>query len=211
MARKLCIICGIRKGTTANGKDFADMCDPCYQEAGWENTHSDGDHEGIIAGDVVYGTTTHKTRAAFEAWLKEEQEGCWICFPELNLAKKPAKAQPATKEQGFRRPQLNHKGHAHPQTPKARRECKAAFWAGVPEESLRTVTPELFSAWAVVWDAKMAPQTEAKSTKAPGYTLVSTGPKHGVVAQLKAAKPESFRRRVGKVERQLAKDAGLIK
>lgn len=187
MARKVCTVCGIRKGTTANGKDFADMCDPCYQEAGWENTHSDGDHDNINAGNVVYGMTTHKTEEAFQAWLKEEREGCWICFPELNLAKKSAKAQPTTKKQGFRHPQLNHKGHAHPQTPKARRECKAAFWAQTTMNSYST--DQLVQAM-VAWDAKQAPQTEPKPTKAPGYTLVSTGPKHGVVKQLKAAKPQ---------------------
>lgn len=186
MARKDCNTCGIRKGTTANGKDFADMCDPCYEEAGWENTHSDGDHDSIIAGTVAYGMTTHKTKEAFEAWLKEEREGCWICFPELNLAKKPAKASGA-REQGFRRPQLNHKGHAHPQTPKARRECKAAFWAQTTMSSYSA--DQLVQAMAA-WDAKLSPQTEAKPTKAPGYTLVSTGPRHGVVQQLKATKPK---------------------
>lgn len=66
----MCIVCTIRKGTSKNGRDFRDMCDACYQEAGWENTHSDGDHEN--------GTET--------------DDACWICHPELNKAKAEAKA-----------------------------------------------------------------------------------------------------------------------
>jgi hypothetical protein len=182
MARKLCIVCCIRKGTTANGKDFSDQCDPCHQEAGWENTHSDGDHDNILA----------KREALSDSGLspkeQEEIDGCWICFPELNLAKKPAKAVAAKKVQGDRRPQLNHKGHAHPQTPKARRTCKAAFWAETPAD----LTDNSLAQAMAAWDAKVAPQTEAKPTKAPVYTLISTGPKHGVVQQLKATKPKKY-------------------
>jgi hypothetical protein len=194
MARKLCTVCNVRKGTTVNGKDFADMCDPCYQESGWENTHSDGDHENIAAGNVVFGMTTHKTRAAFEAWLKEEREGCWLCFPELNEAKKPARGVAATKVQGFRRTQLNHKDMCtHAQTPKARKTCKEAFWAGVKVMVAEGNLTE-DQAWehcikhlSTEQAANQALQAiEPKATK---WTVAPRGPKGGVINQLKAAKP----------------------
>lgn len=53
------------------------QCQPCFDEGGWENTHSDFGH------------------AEFDlAKLTEEQaaevHGCWICYPELNLAQRDA-------------------------------------------------------------------------------------------------------------------------
>lgn len=188
MARKNCTACNIRKGTDVNGFSFKDMCDPCYQEGGWENTHSDGDHEGIIAGTVIYGTTTHKTEAEFEAWLKEEREGCWICYPELNLAQKPAKAT-GPKVQGTRRPQLNHKGHSHPQTAKARRVCKAAFWSSLTPVSNTSTTEQLaaaMQAWNFTCDAQGVIPAKKETTE---WTVAPRGPKGGVINQLKAAKP----------------------
>jgi hypothetical protein len=186
MARKLCIICGIRKGTMVNGKDFADQCGPCHEEGGWENTHSDGSHDTI--------TKERAEGVVHTGWELDEYNGsmqsCWICKPELNLAKKPAKAKAAKKVQGFRRTQLNHKEMCtHAQTPKARRTCKNAFWAGVQAMVTEGKLTE-DQAWEHCIKALVKPaQTEAKPTKAATYTLVSTGPKHGVVKQLKAAKP----------------------
>lgn len=135
MAAKLCNVCGKRRIGTGGGDESVEgLCNPCATESGWENTHGDHDHDGIAAGEVVYGLTTHKTEADFQAWLEVEKsymEHCWICHPELNLAQKPVKASTGARKQGFRRPQLNHKGHSHPQTPAARRACKAAFWAAM--------------------------------------------------------------------------------
>jgi hypothetical protein len=142
MARKICEVCGKRAvGTT--GEDplsakHSNLCGLCYDEAGWENTHNDAGHKHILEllEDVEYGKTSHKTEAEYLAWKKEQDEeisGCWICFPELNKAQNwKAKTKGTKKAQGFRRTQLNHKYMCtHPQTPKARRTCKNAFWAGV--------------------------------------------------------------------------------
>lgn len=75
-APKLCAICGKRRPTSKNGKDFRDQCDPCHVEAGWENTHGDGGHAAILAIDPPDRT----------AEQGHEIAGCWICFPELNRA-----------------------------------------------------------------------------------------------------------------------------
>jgi hypothetical protein len=175
MARKLCIICGIRKGTTANGKDFSDQCDPCHQEAGWENTHSDGNHGAFDLEDLT-------------AKQAEEVDGCWICFPELNLAKKPAKAIGAKKAQGFRRTQLNHKDMCtHAQTPKARKTCKEAFWAGVKVMVADGGLTE-DQAWEhCIKNLSAAQAIEPKPTK---WTVAPRGPKGGVINQLKATRPK---------------------
>lgn len=77
-AGKLCSICGKRRPTSKNGKDFRDQCDPCHIEAGWENAHSDANHAAILAVDPADRT----------AEQGHEIAGCWICFPELNRAQR---------------------------------------------------------------------------------------------------------------------------
>ena len=66
---KLCSICGKRRPTTKNGKDFKDQCDPCHIEAGWENTHGDANHAAILAADPADRTAEqgHETRGAGSA------------------------------------------------------------------------------------------------------------------------------------------------
>lgn len=78
----LCNICGKRRNYTGPGDKApraSDMCNPCFEEGGWENTHSDAAHSEIDLEN-----------------LTEEQalevRGCWICYPELNLAQ----AEPKT-------------------------------------------------------------------------------------------------------------------
>ena len=46
MARKLCNICNKRPVDRA--ADVPDMCFPCAEEGGWENTHGDRNHDGLI-------------------------------------------------------------------------------------------------------------------------------------------------------------------
>lgn len=204
MARKLCNICNTRKVTTANGPSFKDMCDPCYEEGGWENTHSDGNHDDIAAGTLKFEETTFKTKEAFNTWLAEEREGCWICYPELNLAQKPAKAAGAKKVQGFRRTQLNHKDMCtHAQTPKARRTCKEAFWAGVKViQQAQGLTEDQ------AWEQAIAHMSKP-AAKVGGWAGVAPlGPKGGAGASLKAAGAKA---KALTGQAKLAKAAGLIK
>lgn len=83
----LCPICELRRKYTgaANGEKaprLSDMCNPCFAEGGWENTHSDSNHDAILETPEADRTEAQKL----------EIDGCWICFPELNLAKAAPKA-----------------------------------------------------------------------------------------------------------------------
>lgn len=176
MARKLCTVCGIRNAATTNGHDFNDICDPCFQEGGWENTHNDAGHPMSLS---VNDMEAMKAAGTWDEYL-EETSDCWICHPELNLAKKPAKAKVA-KVQGFRRTQLNHKNMCtHAQTPKARRTCKEAFWAGV-----KVMMTEGKLTEDQAWEHCIKALTSPKPAK---LTVVPLGPKGGVINQLKASK-----------------------
>lgn len=121
MARKICPICNIRTQYTGAGDDpaprLSEMCNPCYTEGGWENTHSDGNHDEILA-------------TAPADWLPgyaEEIEGCWICHPHLNLAK----VTPGTGHTGtVAKSHNSHAGHGHPLTPADRATCRKSIAAG---------------------------------------------------------------------------------
>lgn len=111
MARKLCTICNTRTQYTGPGDDpaprLSESCNPCYTEGGWENTHSDENHEGG-QGDT---------------------DGCWICHPELNLAQKVT-----TRRTGHTntvaKTRNSHAGHGHLHTPADRATCRKSIAAG---------------------------------------------------------------------------------
>lgn len=188
MAAKLCNVCGKRRNYTGTGPGVEaashgiELCNYCYTEGGHENSHSDYDHQGILAGEVQWGQTTHKTKDEFEAWIqevKDEAKECWICHPELNLAQKPVKAKAASKNAGYvRRPQFNHKGHAHPQSPAARRACKTAFWASltpVANVSTNTQVAEAMAKWNYHCDAFGKPLAKPASWTVEPKGHVGTG------------------------------------
>ena len=84
---KRCDVCSVRPAdsTTPEGK----LCLPCYEEAGWENSHSDNDHEGYRSWTLR--NTNYTTRKALLAGIEEvaaETTGCWVCHPELNEAQR---------------------------------------------------------------------------------------------------------------------------
>ena len=93
MAAKTCPICGNRPaytGTSAKitideAPRLSEMCNFCYTESGWENAHSDYDHEGNSATSE-----------------DDEKARCWICHPELNLATKPRSERVGTSRAGMR-------------------------------------------------------------------------------------------------------------
>lgn len=135
MAHKLCIVCNTRRAVRNDG--ITDMCTPCYDYAGWENTHSDDDHEGILAGDVTWGMTTHKTRKEFDAWIKEcrsETKQCPVC-QDNDPANRPAR----TGHTNTRAHSWNsHAGHHHGRTPGDRAACRKSIKAGTGPLDLRT-------------------------------------------------------------------------
>jgi hypothetical protein len=193
MKAKICNVCNLRtigtKGSDPMSARIAGLCGLCMDEGGWENTHNDSDHDTILESleDVEYGKTNHKSEAEYLAWKKAQEneiDGCWICYPALNEAAnwKPGKAKntPASKATYVRRTQLNHKGHGHPQTPKARRECKEAFWAwAASTDGPKDLTEEHFAAWGM-------PVVKPAPAK---LHVLPLGPKGGVINQLKKGSP----------------------
>lgn len=112
MTKKLCDICGIRNAVSTSVNNGTDgMCVPCYDEAGWENTHSDGAHD-----DIAAGTYENVDEAVY-------MESCWICHPELNKAKAPAKVGHTNT---IAKSYHSHATCKHPVTPKARAACRKA-------------------------------------------------------------------------------------
>jgi hypothetical protein len=198
MATK-CNVCNIRNAKTGSkGSETSphnDMCNYCWEEGGYENSHSDNNHEGIAAGTFTLANTTFKTQEDLDKYLADQLEimqGCWICHPELNLAKLPAKASTGgPKKQGVRRPQLNHKGHGHPQTPAARKACKEAFWLHMDANFIKEPTAEQFSTWNHSCDGFGKALPVPAPTKVTPMTVVPRGPKGGVINQLKKGNPAS--------------------
>lgn len=141
MARK-CTDCGIRNShpSTPEGS----FCLPCYDYAGWENQHSDDDHDGVSAGTVTYGMTTHKTRTDFNLWLasiRDDTNQCPVCRPELD----PRSDTPRTGHTNTRAHSWNsHSSHGHARTPEARAACRKfmATHNGMDEITFRVAQRE---------------------------------------------------------------------
>ena len=73
-----CIDCGRKVSTDSIGTE---LCPACLEYAGWENTHSDFDHNGSNEGD-------------------ETTEHCPVCHPELD-PRKPRRAVTGTSRLGM--------------------------------------------------------------------------------------------------------------
>jgi hypothetical protein len=98
-----CEICKTRpqmpkaKMKAEHGVDFP-YCEPCLEEANWENVHSDDDHEGLLNRAKTAKEANVKNKAEILAALErhhKEIEHCWICQPELNEASKDYVARSA--------------------------------------------------------------------------------------------------------------------
>jgi len=196
MVAIICNVCHIRRAKTGSkGTETSphpDMCNYCHEEGGWENQHSDYGHDGIlqdVAANPGKNPVTFLSADDFS-----EYEGymtqCWICHPELNLAQRKTHSGQHGPHGSFtRRPQLNHKGHSHPQAPAARRECKKLFWAEMAKQGVTTAT--VLADHFLAWDAKLDGFGKPLPA-APKMTVVPRGPKGGVINQLKASKPSKF-------------------
>jgi len=83
--KKRCAVCEIRPASPLTAEGMT--CELCYEEAGWENAHSDHGHDDI---DTYSLENTHFTEQAevdaYIAETKQEMESCWICQPSLNKA-----------------------------------------------------------------------------------------------------------------------------
>lgn len=102
-----------------------DLCDPCHEYAGWENTHSDEDHDGIAAGhglDSPVGLDS----------ITQTMTACPICnnvtppWEETPVKTKTAprvRTNPTTSN-------MSHASCSHPRTPKGRAACRKALRSG---------------------------------------------------------------------------------
>jgi hypothetical protein len=81
---------------------YHDVCHVCYDVWGWENSHTDGDHDSLAADD-------------------EEREGCYICYPELRPYPDAKKVSTSTG-----RSNRSHADCDHARTPAARSKCRKA-------------------------------------------------------------------------------------
>lgn len=129
MATKTCRTCNLRKIAPRN-TDAAgvDLCNPCYDFAGWENTHSDQAHQAYIDGSWM-------PEDQMVADLENEMAACWVCHPELRTDMDAARAghhtlanrdgsDARTQEGASRR--INHAECKHPRTPAGRVACRKA-------------------------------------------------------------------------------------
>jgi hypothetical protein len=193
MAAKLCNVCEKRRvGTTGEDPASAkhsDMCGLCYDEGGWENTHTDGNHDWVAKlierGQLELADEQEKEEAKTMA-------NCWICHPELNEAAnwKPGK-KGVKKAKGFRRPQLNHQGHSHPQIPAARRACKEAFWTMVKVTECKDVAAAM-AKWDTRFDAYG--KAVAVAPKPAKLHVAPLGPKGGVMAGAAVVKAKTTKK-----------------
>lgn len=101
-----------------------DLCDPCHEYAGWENTHNDEAHDEFNLTE--YAITTGAT-------IDDLRANCPICndvpppWTKENTVKtntRPARtANPTTSH-------FSHAGCAHPRTPKDRAACRKSMRSG---------------------------------------------------------------------------------
>lgn len=108
MNAKTCSICQTRPVPSNRNIQLAgmsrdmDYCLPCFEEAGWENTHGDGGHEDFES--LTVRQTNFRTKVELEAWkaeMREETKDCWICNPELNKAKREYTPRTGTSRLGI--------------------------------------------------------------------------------------------------------------
>ena len=97
MKTKKCIDCNSRPiSKLVSGPD---LCDECYEYAGWENTHSDDDHAA------------------------NPDDNCPVCHPEWDTRQtppaKPSTTNPTTSTW------TSHAACHHPKTPRDRAACRA--------------------------------------------------------------------------------------
>lgn len=102
-----CTECSVRltpnnRSSRVHGSDYDDVCARCYDYWGWENTHTDEDHDSLAAD-------------------AEEREGCMVC---AGVSARVETETPAPVATG--RTNRSHAACAHPRTPAGRAACRKA-------------------------------------------------------------------------------------
>jgi hypothetical protein len=94
-----CIDCGRTLRSSNRSTTNRDMCEACFEYAGWENEHDDNAHD--------------ETGAV---------EGCPVCEGNAPTAPAPRTGHTDTAPRSW----SSHAGHDHPATAKARAACRKA-------------------------------------------------------------------------------------
>lgn len=96
MAAKLCTICNKRRVSTETGEMTPSMCLPCWDYAGWENSHMDNDHD------------------------TNPDDECPVC-----QGVDPANIEPRKgHSNGIAKSNTSHAGCSHPKTKSDRAKCR---------------------------------------------------------------------------------------
>ena len=113
MSKKMCEGCQIRKADPSTAEGM--FCTVCDELGGWENSHSDWDHDGIASGD------THDMKLSDIRDVEREMKNCWVCHPEL-VPGAPKQGHTNTAAKSY----SSHANCDHARTPKAREICRRA-------------------------------------------------------------------------------------
>jgi hypothetical protein len=110
-ARRTCIECSKTFSHTTSAAamfgaiGYDDVCGPCYDYWGWENTHADEDHDNMPVAD-------------------DRRDGCLVCQRTLGLDDDDAVTTPEPVATGRRN--RSHAACSHPRTPAGRAACRKA-------------------------------------------------------------------------------------
>jgi hypothetical protein len=82
---------------------YNDVCGPCYDYWGWENTHADEGHDDLPIND-------------------EQRIGCLVCAKDADVAPFVTTLEPVATGRRNR----SHAACTHPRTPAGRAACRTA-------------------------------------------------------------------------------------
>lgn len=106
---KLCASCNTRAASSSTPEGL--FCEPCDEYAGWENQHSDRDHDSLSELPVL-DLEPHQLEEL--GYMKT----CLVCHPELIAPVRKGHTNTAAKSY------TSHADCGHPRTAKSREICR---------------------------------------------------------------------------------------
>lgn len=169
-----CIVCGVRLNTknrasrTQGAIGVDDMCDRDYVRSGLDNEHADSGHDLPVENCPTCEAEVAELKES-PVELPEPDEthdlGDFTRTHPANPTRRSVKP-PA-------RRYIDHKGHNHPLTPKARAACRAAGGRGIPDTEPEPVEV-IKSANGSVWHLMIKGGKTACTDTKPRNARVST-------------------------------------
>jgi hypothetical protein len=142
--RKMCQICAKRPVDTKTAGRDSTMCEPCYEYAGWENTHSDDGHEGTAPIDP-------DDLAAWEA----EKANCPVCQGN-DPANKPARKNGSKPGRSVTKPMTTESKSFDAKAKAFAAVAKAAGWSAkihkISANSAQVIATSHGETISMVWD-----------------------------------------------------------